>query len=175
MLELQKFERKDFDRLISWIPDERFLVQWAGPIFNWPLDKVQLDKYLEETKGEKPKRHVFKAVRIADDKVVGHLEVGPVDYEKSTGILSRVLVGEAEDRRNGYCKEMIKLAVGFCFNRISLSRINLAVFDFNEAAISCYKKAGFNKYEIKEKAVKCGKECWNVIMMKLRKEDYLSG
>lgn len=48
----------------------------------------------------------------------------------------------------------------------------MAVFDFNEAAISCYKNAGFSKYELKEKAVKCGDEFWNVIMMKLEKEDY---
>ncbi len=67
MLELQKFEKLDFDRLIGWIPDERFLVQWAGPLFTWSLDDGQLDNYLKETKGEKPKRYVFKAVQIADN------------------------------------------------------------------------------------------------------------
>ena len=82
------------------------------------------------------------------------------------------MIGEPEDRGNGYGKEMIKLAVDFGFNKISLSQINLAVFDFNEAAISCYKSVGFSKYDFKEKAVKCGNECWNVIMMNLRKEDY---
>jgi RimJ/RimL family protein N-acetyltransferase len=172
MLELQKFEKSDFGRLIGWIPDERFLVQWAGPLFTWPLDEQQLDKYVKDTKGEKPKRYIFKAVHLADDKVIGHIEIGPVDHENSIGILSRVLIGKSGNRRKGYGKEMIKLAVDFGFNRISLSRINLAVFDFNEAAISCYKKAGFSKYELKEKAVKCGNECWNVIMMNLRKKDY---
>ena len=175
MLKLQKFEKSDFDKLIGWLHDKRFLIQWAGPIFTWPLDEGQLDKYLKETKGGKPKRYIFRAINLAENRIIGHIEIGPIDYENSIGILSRVLIGEPKDRRSGYGMEMIKLAVGFGFNKISLSWINLAVFDFNEAAISCYKKVGFSEYELKEKTVKCGNECWDVIMMKLRKEDYLSG
>lgn len=179
MLELRKFEKTDFDRLISWVPDERFLIQWAGPLFTWPLDEAQLDKYLRETEGEKPKRYVFKAIRMADNEVVGHVEFDYINYEESTGTLSRVLIGEPKNRRKGYGTEMIKLAIDFAFDKICLSRINLAVFDFNEPAISCYEKTGFREYDFKkepdrkkEPRIKFRNEYWKCIMMKLRKEDY---
>ena len=170
MLELQKFESPDFDRLISWIPDERFLGQWAGRLFIWPLDKTQLAKYLEETEGAKPKRYAFKAICISDKKVVGHIEVDLVDYEKSIGTLSRVLIGDPEDRGKGYGTEMIKLAIDFAFNKISLSRIELAVFDFNGPAISCYEKLGFKKHAFR--VVEFGSESWNSISMRLAREDH---
>ena len=182
MLELRKFGRSDFDRLISWVPDARFLMRWAGPIFTWPLDKAQLGKHLEDAKGKKPKRYAFKAVRISDNKAIGHVEVDFIDYNKSSGVLSRVLIGNPEERGRGYGAKMIKLAVDFGFNKISLGRIHLAVFDFNKPAISCYKKIGFRKYDFKrehnleeEPQVKFEDEYWKLIYMKLRKEDYLSG
>ena len=43
MIELQKFGRADFARLIGWVSDRPFMVQWAGPvIFRFPLDEAQL-------------------------------------------------------------------------------------------------------------------------------------
>ncbi len=180
MLELRKFERADFDRLIGWVPDARFLLQWAGTLLKWPLDKAQLDKHLEDTKGEKPKRYAFKAIRVSDNKPIGHVEVDFINYDKSTAMLSRVLIGEPENRGKGYGLEMVRLAVDFAFNHICLNAINLGVFDFNKAAISCYKRIGFKEFDLREEynlkeenlRIKFENEYWNALMMKLKKEDY---
>lgn len=172
MLELERLEKSDFDRLIRWIPDERFLIQWAGPLFRWPLDKHQLEAYFDDTQGQKPKRYVFKVVNTDDGRVIGHVELGQVNHAESVGVLSRVLIGELKDRGDGLGRQMIRLAVEYGFDVIGLNRIKLGVFDFNKAAISCYEKMGFQAIEIKEKTIQCGDEYWNVIVMELRKEEY---
>lgn len=170
MIELQRFEKSDFERLIGWIPDERFLIQWAGPLFRWPLDIEQLQTYLGDSEGEQPKRYIFKAVDSVDGAVVGHIEIRLHGHETPTGVLSRVLIGETKHRDNGYGQQMVQLAVEYGFNRLSLDQIDLAVLDFNEAAIHCYQKIGFEPYEIKESIVPCDGERLNVVMMRLKKD-----
>ncbi len=46
MVELQYFERSDFQQLINWIDSPEFLLQWGGPNFSFPLTEEQLENYL---------------------------------------------------------------------------------------------------------------------------------
>ena len=55
MIALRPFARADFARLIAWIPSAEFLLQWAGPAFTFPLDTAQLDAYLAESEGRRPR------------------------------------------------------------------------------------------------------------------------
>lgn len=36
----------DLDVFLSWVPDEEAMVLWSGPTFSWPLDRLQLERYL---------------------------------------------------------------------------------------------------------------------------------
>jgi RimJ/RimL family protein N-acetyltransferase len=170
MIELQKFESSDFEKFISWIPDEQFLIQTCGPLFKWPLDEAQLEKHLEQTEGEKPTVYAFTAVIVPENTVIGHVEIVWIDYEKSNGMLGPVLIGESGLRGKGYGRKIAKLAVEFGFNDIGLNEIYLWVFDFNTTAIRCYEKIGFKKCELKESISKPGSKSWK---MKLGRKDYV--
>ena len=63
MVKLRKFEEADIHHLIGRIPDERFLQQWAGHQYHYPLDRAQLLKSLERTRGGKPSHFMFTACR----------------------------------------------------------------------------------------------------------------
>ncbi len=54
---LHEFTHKDFENLISWVNNEKELIQFAGPIFSFPLTKEQLNDYLKD-----PNRYPFKIV-----------------------------------------------------------------------------------------------------------------
>ena len=41
MIVLRPFDRSDFPRLIGWATSPAFLLQWAGPLFTYPLDTEQ--------------------------------------------------------------------------------------------------------------------------------------
>ncbi|WP_394219394.1 hypothetical protein [Halobacillus trueperi] len=45
MLQLIPFQEKDFQTLSGWIDSPRFLMQWGGPMFNFPLTYQQLIDY----------------------------------------------------------------------------------------------------------------------------------
>ena len=173
MLELRTFEKADSDRLISWIPDARFLLRFAGPEYSFPLDKAQLEETIRKTREDNPKHYMFKVVHVLSDEVIGHIEIMRVNYEKRTAHLGRVLIGNPDDRGKGYGIEMVSLALHFAFNSIGLNELTLGVFDFNTPAIACYKGLGFKEYEFKENARPFEDEYWNLILMKLNKDDWL--
>jgi hypothetical protein len=50
MIQLEKFTKDDFDRFISWIDSEEELIQFAGPLFTYPLSHQQLNNYLTQQK-----------------------------------------------------------------------------------------------------------------------------
>ncbi|KAA0546683.1 hypothetical protein FZW96_15755 [Bacillus sp. BGMRC 2118] len=64
MLKLLPFENVDYDRLISWIDSPALLLQWAGPIFTFPLNHEQLYHYSSEAPSN---RRIFKVVNTHDE------------------------------------------------------------------------------------------------------------
>lgn len=169
MIKLEKFDRNDFERLISWISNDRFLLQWGGPQYTFPLDVKQLEDTLSMAYGKQPKHIVFKAIDDDTNDVVGHVELMRIDYSKKTSHIGRVLIGESEVRRKGKGSLMLKQLIRFAFDDMGFDSLTLAVFDFNESAIQCYKKLGFKQIEFRKNARNYREEYWNLIIMKLCK------
>ena len=172
MIELKTFCKDDCPQLIEWVPDERFLLQWAGPNYSWPLDLKQLHATLERTCGHRPSHYMFRATDTDTGQPVGHIELVHVDYEKRTGHVGRVLVGQLETRGQGYGKHILSELIVFAFGTLDLRELTLGVFDFNEPAINCYRSLGFQQTEFKKDAQQFGDECWSTILMQIDREDW---
>lgn len=174
LIELQPFNEGDFSPLITEIPDSRFLLQWAGPKYTYPLDATQLSDTLANTIGAKPSYQVFKGIRPDKLKTVGHIQLMDIDYNSASCILGRVLIFQ-KYRGNGLGKEMVQMAVKFAFENMCLSEVTLGVFDFNTPAIDTYKSIGFAQFQFNKGARQFQTESWNVIKMKLCKNSWLYG
>jgi RimJ/RimL family protein N-acetyltransferase len=140
MVGLEAFGRGDFDRLIGWIASAEDLMLWAGPIFRWPLDRAQLERYLAAAEGPQPARRIWRAVEAGE--VVGHVELNAIERTHRSATLSRVLVGPAF-RRRGVGEVMVRRVLAAAFDELRLHRVDLFVFDSNTSAIACYEKLGF--------------------------------
>ncbi len=171
-IELRPFERNDFDRLMGWIKSPEFLLQWAGPVFTYPLDQNQLEQYLQGTEGEPLKRRIFKAVETRNQQVVGHIELNEIDSKNRSATLCRVLVGEPSERRKGIGIQMVKNVLAFGFNKLRLHRIDLLVFDFNLPAIRCYEKAGFVKEGHLREARRMKDAYWSSYLMCILEDEW---
>ena len=174
LLELQAFTAGDCQQLIGWVPDARFLLQWAGPRYTFPLDEAQLRGTLGLAEGDKPSYYVFKAVRLPERDVIGHVQLMNIGYDRSTCVLGRVLIADPELRRKGYGTQLVRLAVEFAFDELGLDEIRLSVFDLNQAAVRCYERLGFTQSEFREGARQFGDDAWNLIVMRLRKPEWLN-
>jgi RimJ/RimL family protein N-acetyltransferase len=166
MLQLERFTPDDIDRLIGWIPDEEFLIQWSGPAFRFPLDRDQLLRNLET-----PDRRVYKATASETGQVVGHCELG-VNLLHRTARIGRFLIGPLEWRRKGYGLRMMDALLQIAFGELSLHRVDLGVFEFNRAAIACYEKAGFVTEGVMRDWVRVKDAYWNCRMMSILEDEW---
>jgi RimJ/RimL family protein N-acetyltransferase len=145
MIELHSFTRTDIEALIRWIDSPEFLMQWGGPRLSYPLDESQIGEILLQTAGSEPTALVFKAICSICQQSVGHIELSNIDRNNKSARVCRVLVGPKSLRGRGRGAEMLRAVLRIGFEQLSLHRIELVVFDFNESAIACYEKAGFQK------------------------------
>lgn len=167
MINLRNFKDEDIDKLISWVTDEKFLLTWSGPKYKYPLTKEQVK---EDVKEENKK--VYTAVDSTSGEVVGHIELHSIDKENKTAVIGRVLIGNTKNRGKGMGKNMIKALLQKCFSEFGLKKVFLVVFDYNDSAIACYKKAGFKVEKILKDIREFHGEKLSLISMFINKEDF---
>jgi len=164
---LSPFTKEDFDRLISWVPTEEFLMVWSGPFFTFPLNDTQLNTYLDSSLGPSPIRKIYKAVDKGGGDVIGHIELNNIAYRNSSASISKVLVGLPQKRGGGIGTQMVRQLLPIAFNELKLHRLYLYVFDFNSPALSCYRKLGFHQEGHIRDFRKVGERYWSSYLMSL--------
>ncbi|MCO6451546.1 MAG: GNAT family N-acetyltransferase [Caldilineales bacterium] len=170
MIDLVPFAEDHFDLLIEWTPDAEFLMQWAGPRAVFPLDHAQLREWLVPAESVPPDAYFYSA-RGGDGRIIGHGELLRVDHTHKSAWVARILVGPPELRGQGYGEAIVRELVRIGFEELGLQRLELAVFDFNHAAIRCYERIGF-KMEGKPGMVRVvGDEEWIVRVMGLLRDE----
>jgi RimJ/RimL family protein N-acetyltransferase len=166
MIRLEKFDESDFERLINWIDSEESMIQFSGPIFNYPITHEQLDKYIAVDN-----RLVYKVINTDSGEIVGHAELNNIDNKNKSARICRILIGEKPNRNKGFGKAIIKalIQIGFC--DLQLHRLDLGVFDFNQQAIKCYKDCGFEIEGLLKDTTKMGSEYWSIYNMSIINKD----
>ena len=135
MLKLEPFTQDDFSKLIGWIDTKRELVQFAGDLFTYPLSEDQLHAYLSQEK-----LVAKKIIHIESGEVIGHCELNFLnEYPR----LSRILIGNKQNRGLGYGTKIIRLMIDAIQKEIPTKQVELRVFGYNTNAIKLYKKEGF--------------------------------
>ena len=173
MIELKYFERSDFKQLINWVDSPEFLLQWSGPMFDYPLNENQLEKYIENANYSNAETFVYKVVDREVGLVIGHISLGRIDRKNKSARVGKVLIGDKNQRGNGIGLQMIKEILKIAFEDLHLHRVSLGVFDFNISAITCYEKAGFVKEGLHRDVSKIDSEYWSLWEMSILENEWL--
>ena len=105
-----------------------------------------------------------------EDTPVGVISLMNISRANSSADLS-IIVGEGEDRERGLGSEAIRLLLRYAFEELGLHRVGLSVFEFNETAISAYKKLGFREEGRLRQAVNRGGTFYDAILMSIFASD----
>jgi RimJ/RimL family protein N-acetyltransferase len=136
MLILSPFIIDDSDQLISWFEDEESLVQFAGPIFTYPLTKEQLTVHLA-----KPDRLIYKVIDGDSSQIIGHGEICKVPDEPPK--LTCLIIGNKMFRGKGLGKELTRQLTAIAFDELQADSVQLYVYEWNKNAFELYKSLGF--------------------------------
>ena len=161
MIRLEKFDKADYHRLICWVDSEEMLMQFAGPVFKFPLTVDQLDRSLTDTN-----RFAFKVLEISTNSIIGYAEIY---LTGESAFLGRILIGEEKYRGKGLGGQIVNHLLNYSFIQLDQIMSEVNVFDWNIAAIKCYEKAGFmmNAGKISSRRIK--DQTWVVLNMTLDK------
>ena len=162
MITIRKTEEKDIGLIMSCLKDksEDFLRQCGygyGRFFTFPLTAEQIILFQQSRSEES----LFFTI-LNGSIIIGSFEL-IVKKSEDKCTVARFLIYD-EYRSKGYGTYSLKLLTEYAFNKLMLQSVTLGVFDFNESALKCYKKAGFveiNRVEI---------ENWIRIDMEIKKE-----
>ena len=166
MINLEKFEEVDFDRLINWVDSEESMILFSGPIFDYPITHSQLDHYVNTEN-----RLVYKVIDADYKEVIGYAELNNIDYKNKSARVCRVLVGGKQHRNKGYGKAIISELIRIAFEDFNFHRLDLAVYDFNQQAIKCYKDCGFEIEGLFIDNKKVGDHYWSTYTMSIINKD----
>lgn len=163
MITLRPFTKAHFFWLDKWIESKRELFQFAGSLFDFPIQDMQKDSYLSDNK-----RLPFQM--LADKTVVGHIEIYQESDEQAK--LCRILVGEKSTRGKGIGEAAITLALDHCFTELSCKKVHLNVYDWNISAIKCYEKCGMKINPHVTSITHFENEKWVAINMSITKQQW---
>jgi RimJ/RimL family protein N-acetyltransferase len=173
MIKLEFFTPDDFQLLIDWISDEDLLMNWAGTQFRFPLTKEKLDWYIQDTNNfDESGTLVYKAIDANTGLVVGHISLTAINRRNRSARITRVLVGSTAHRGKGLGEQITKALMQIGFEDIGLHRMSLGVYDFNEPAIRCYKKCGFNVDGILRDISRHGDAYWSLMEMSILENEW---
>jgi RimJ/RimL family protein N-acetyltransferase len=169
-ISITNLNKNDLPEILKWAEDERTLLQWCGPVFDFPLTIEQLDDYFSESQNPEPGRLIFKAVE-ENGRLAGMCELGAVDRKNEICSLCRIFVDKSF-RGRGIAEFMISKVLDIGFYELNLSRIELNVYTYNTPAFKCYEKLGFQREGLKRKVTKYKNEYWDGYIYGLLKEDW---
>jgi RimJ/RimL family protein N-acetyltransferase len=111
---------------------------------------------------------------IANDgaRPVGNIALQDVDYRNRTAELG-IYIGDPDSRGKGYGTEAVHLLLGFAFRMLGLQNVMLRVYEYNEAAIRVYAKAGFQEFGRRHQCQFMDGRFWDVILMECVASTYL--
>ena len=163
---------KSVPEILSWVKTETDVVQWAGHAFVWPMTQRQFREHLKESKTRLPSLYPFALLNRG--RVAGYCELANHQRNSGSTMLSRVIVAPRH-RGKGYGTFMVREVLRFGFVDLGLNRIWLGVFDFNEAAIGCYKRTGFVLEGTLRQSAKVGDAYWNCHLMSILRKEWTNG
>lgn len=160
----------DLPKLIEWAEDEKTLLQWCGPVFEFPLSIDQLEEYFKPTLDQVPSRYIFKVVN-ENNEMIGMTEIGSVDRRNRIASLCRIFV-DKKLRGQGAADKLINFALDYGFEKLDMVRMELRVYTFNSGAVKTYERLGFKREGLMRKVTKFKDEFWNGYIYSILKEEW---
>ena len=149
-VQLRRHEPGNYGLYAEWYgdPEVWHLTSWAAA----PLNRTAVERLFEER--ELSNLDDSFAIHVKGEETpIGVISLMNISEANSSAELS-VIVGNPEDRHQGYGAEAIRLLLDYAFEELGLNRVSLSVFDFNEGAYATYKRLGFRDERRLRRAVK---------------------
>ncbi|HSW46409.1 MAG TPA: GNAT family protein [Phycisphaerae bacterium] len=170
-IQLARFARADFGRVIQWIGSPEALHEWAGYRFKYPLTEQQLEAHLEEAERDYSQRQIFRAIDADTRLVIGHVELTHI-WPYLSGRVARLLVGSSSLRDQGVGSEVLRALLKHGFETFHFDHIDAGVVIDYTATIRCHEQCGFRHVGTWPSGYKSGQTNISVYWMTVSRSEW---
>jgi len=164
---LRPIEREDVPVIWSLLEDLAVTVPSEdGPVR--PQSRSAYEARFERHLIDRP-ADLFELAVVADDRVVGQVQLHAIDYFSRRCELGIALGQQYWNRGSG--QDAIRTIVGYAFEVLDMNRVGLRVLADDQRAIGAYRRAGFvEEGRLRQHAMVGGELRDELIMAILREE-----
>lgn len=169
---LREYQAEDISAIRAWVNDEsatRYLSTRYWP----PQTMVDTQEFLSRMLQSSHNACNFVIADRETARYIGQLDLFRVDWRLRQGEIGMV-IGKSEMRGRGYGQEALALMQRFAFDNLGLERLEMEVHMDNQAAVQCYRKAGFTLEGVKRHAYWADGHFGDVGIMSILRGEYLS-
>lgn len=128
-----------------------------------PMTAEQEERWYE-TNADSESSIVFTIYALPELLPVGSTGLHKVDY-RNRGASFGIVVGEADYRGRGLGTETTILMLDYAFTALGLHNVTLSVYEFNQAGLKAYEKAGFKEIGRRRECRYMGGKWWDEVYM----------
>ncbi|BBH19555.1 N-acetyltransferase [Paenibacillus baekrokdamisoli] len=140
---LREYRVEDIVYMRGWVTDPE-IVDNLSDIFLYPQTMNETESYLNSVLEKEGDHRGFVIAHRETDIYIGQIDLFRIDWKNRTTEMG-IVIGDKEQHGKGYGTEAIGVLQQFVFDRLGLNRLQLEVYEYNQAAIQCYLKCGFQE------------------------------
>lgn len=138
----------------------------------FPICEWEEEKWVQSNSAFSSSKYSFAIETLDDNKYIGGCGINTINWLSRTAEIG-IFIGNTDYHSKGYGSDALKVLINFIFNQMNIRKIKLNVYSFNERAIGCYKKLGFqNEGTLRDELFRDGKY-YNIVMMGMFKEEFI--
>jgi RimJ/RimL family protein N-acetyltransferase len=123
-----------------WVNDPRVRMYLNRP---WPVSVEDERQRVLSLIGA-PDAVGFSIRLREDNRLVGRSAIRGIHHVNRSGVFT-IFIGEPEFWSRGYGTEATALTTTYAMDLLNLNRLELEVFAYNERAVRCYERLGFQR------------------------------
>lgn len=174
LVRLRAFDNSDLMKSLSYSNDYEVMRGASGAIL-YPSTVDDAARAIGQNTSYTAGEYQFAIESKEKNLFIGQCGFTKVNWKNRLGEVG-ILIGEKAYQGMGYGADAIHVLCRFGFEEMNLRKIKALVFDFNEAALHCYAKCGFEVEGVLKREIYREGAYHDVVCMALfRKEDLYRG
>lgn len=116
---------------------------------------------------------IFTIFEQSTGRAIGNTALEDVDLRDRTAEFG-IFIGEPDCRGKGYGTEATMLMLDYAFTALGLQNVMLRAFEYNDAGLNAYRKAGFVEFGRRRQAHLMNGEWWDEVFMECLASEFTS-
>ncbi len=163
---LRRAIESDMQEILLWYIDNE-LNNLAGYAYTEPsIDKIRYN--MSYSFGSDPLNLVI--VKKEQDRIIGTIQLYDIN-ERDRNCMMGIRIGNKFEQGKGFGGDAIKTIIKYVFEVMKLKRVSLRVYSYNENAIKCYLKIGFEKEGLLRNSAKVDGKYVDELLMSIINND----